>query len=86
MKLTATQRRVLTVLAAGGTLRATDGPGWFTAKLHPVDEWEEVVRRSTMDALCNRGLIEAGEARPGRRGLPLTHYALTEAGREAAKG
>jgi hypothetical protein len=83
MKLTDTQRRVLEVLRDGGTLHATSGAGWFAAELKPVDGWREVVRKPTLERLCTLGLIQMGEARAGRRGIPLTPYELTDAGREA---
>jgi hypothetical protein len=78
MKLSRPQYAILNALAAGSFLkshRALDGAK--TYRLHLPDGSSAVVRRSTIAALWDRGLISTNQK------FPVAMYWLTDRGRAA---
>ena len=79
MKLSRTQKQVLTALIEGHTLKSHRYlDGTKTYKLHPLDGTAETVRWSTVEALKDRGLIDSNKK------FPAATYLLTEKGRQIA--
>ncbi len=79
MKLSKTQKRVLTSIAQGHTLkshRQLDGNKGY--KLHPLQGAAETVRWTTVEALKERGLIDSNKK------FPSATYLLTEKGKQIA--
>ena len=77
MRLTHPQQHVLPAISNGSTLKSQrylDGAKVF--QLHPLDGPVEPVRRATVQALIDRGLIDSNQK------FPAATYWLTERGRQ----
>ncbi len=78
MRLSAAQTRILLALANGGVLKSQrDLEGAKTYRLHLPHGSVEGVRRSTIEALWNRGLLGTNQK------FPVATYWLTDQGRTA---
>jgi hypothetical protein len=80
MRLTQPQQQVLLALSNGSTLKSQrylDGAKVF--QLHPLHGPAEPVKRATVQALVERGLIDSNQK------FPAATYRLTEQGRQAVK-
>ncbi len=78
MKLSKTQKKVLSCIAQGDTLKShrhLDGSKGY--KLHPLQGPAKTVRWTTVEALKIRGLIDSNKK------FPAATYLLTEKGKQS---
>lgn len=86
MKSTPTQRAILDYMNRGAELKRTFGTltgGHYVLTYSPSAN--DVVRRSTVEAMVKHGWITAGKSERIGIALYLTLYTLTDAGRSAAQ-
>jgi len=81
MRLSRTQHHLLLAIAAGRFLKShRDIEGRKVFRLHALDGSSQTVRRATVEALGQRGLIDSNKK------FPAATYWLTEAGQKVVSG
>lgn len=80
MRLSQTQQYALLALASGHFLKShRDVDGRKVYRLHALDGTHQPLRRATVEALSERGLIDSNKK------FPAATYWLTEAGKRAVE-